>query len=663
MTENSTDKQDLDIQTIQFRQLFENSLDAIVIVDEGDAILKANRAFKALFQFSLEEIQGKHLDDLIVPLNLFKEASALSHRALQGKMVREEAIRKRKDESPVHVEVVGFPTMVDDNVVGAYVIYRDITERKKSEEALQKAHHELETRVKKRTAELTETNKALQTQIFERKRAVDSLMKSEEKYRLLAENVTDIIWTMDLNMNMTYISPSATKQRGYSVEEVMAQTIEEILAPGSFDVAMTTIYEALEEEKREDQRDPDKSYVLELELICKDGSTVWTENTAAFLRNDSGQPIGIIGITRDIAARRKAEEARRESEERLTLALQATRDGIWDWNIKEDTIYNSPRLMELLGIEEEMEPSMLFDSCSSRLHPEDRDRLMYALKQHLAGKTPYNMDFLLRDKTGEYHWRNARAMALFDEQGKAYRMVGSVQDIHDRKQAESRVHTLTQELIEAQENERKKLSRELHDRVAQDLSLSKIACDLLLDNDLDMAPEIMQKISEISNMLNSTIYAVRDLAYDLRPPGLEDLGLTQTIYLFCEEFSEKSDVDVSFHYAGIDNLRLNLDAEINIFRLIQEGLNNIWKHAEATSAVIRLMGASPNIILRIEDDGKGFDVKKRMAVAIYEKRMGLRSMEERARLLGGKMAVQSTPNEGTIITAKFPYEENESDSK
>lgn len=156
------------------------------------------------------------------------------------------------------------------------------------------------------------------------------------------------------------------------------------------------------------------------------------------------------------------------------------------------------------------------------------------------------------------------------------------------------------------------ISRELHDRIAQDLSTSKIACDLLLGNEPALAPKVMQKVSEISGTLNSNIFAMRDLAYDLRPPGLEDFGLTQTIYLYCEDFSEKSGVPVDFHYAGIDNLKLSLYAEINVFRLIQEGLNNIWKHADASRAAIRLVGAFPNIILRIEDNGKGFDVKKRL---------------------------------------------------
>jgi signal transduction histidine kinase len=240
-------------------------------------------------------------------------------------------------------------------------------------------------------------------------------------------------------------------------------------------------------------------------------------------------------------------------------------------------------------------------------------------------------------------------------------MVGSIQDIHDRKQAEKQIRTLTQKLIEAQESERQTISRELHDRVAQDLSTTKIACDLILGDEPKLAPEFIRKVSEISNTLNSTIFAVRDLAYDLRPPGLEDLGLAQTIFLYCEDFSEKSGVHVDFHYAGINNLSLGLYAEINIFRLIQEGLNNIWKHADASHAVIRLVGAFPNIILRIEDNGKGFDIQKRLSAAVDEKRMGLRSMEERASLLQGKMSLQSRPNEGTIISLKFPYKENKSD--
>jgi signal transduction histidine kinase len=128
--------------------------------------------------------------------------------------------------------------------------------------------------------------------------------------------------------------------------------------------------------------------------------------------------------------------------------------------------------------------------------------------------------------------------------------------------------------------------------------------------------------------------------------------------MFCEEFAEKSEVKVDFQSAGMKNLQLDSDSEINLYRLVQEGLNNIGKHADAREANIKLLGASPNIILRIEDGGKGFDMEAWARTKDSEKRMGLRSMQERVSLLHGKMMIQSRPLEGTQIFIKIPYQEN-----
>ena len=151
--------------------------------------------------------------------------------------------------------------------------------------------------------------------------------------------------------------------------------------------------------------------------------------------------------------------------------------------------------------------------------------------------------------------------------------------------------------------------------------------------------------------------AIRDLAYDLRPPSLDQLGLVRTIFQHCEAFSEKTGLVVDFNAAGMDKLRLDFDTEITLYRLVQEGLNNINKHADANRAAIRLVASFPSIILRIEDDGKGFDVQKRLITASNEKRMGLRSMEERVNLLKGKLRIQSLPEEGTKICIEVPYKE------
>jgi signal transduction histidine kinase len=230
--------------------------------------------------------------------------------------------------------------------------------------------------------------------------------------------------------------------------------------------------------------------------------------------------------------------------------------------------------------------------------------------------------------------------------------------IIERQQAEEHIHILTQELIKAQENERLKISRDLHDKVAQDLSTLKMTFETLFDDESAIPSGLRQKVLETSRTLQSTITAVRDLAYDLRPPGLDDIGLIPALSMFCEEFTEKSGVKVDFQSAGMKNLQLDSDSQINLYRLVQEALNNIGKHANARQATIKLFGASPNIILRIEDGGKGFDMEAWERTKDSEKRMGLRSMQERVSLLHGKMMIQSRPREGTRIFVKIPCQEN-----
>ena len=237
------------------------------------------------------------------------------------------------------------------------------------------------------------------------------------------------------------------------------------------------------------------------------------------------------------------------------------------------------------------------------------------------------------------------------------------QDISMRKMAEQQARTLTQELIKAQEIERLRISCDLHDNVAQDLSSISIACATLFDKGQKVPAEIRAKLSQFSTILQKTIKEVRGLAYDLRPPYLYEMGLVKTVFQYCEDFSERTGVKVDYYSAGMDNLKLGFDAEINLYRLIQEALNNVKKHSGASRLIIRLLASFPDIVLRIEDNGKGFDVNDRLAAAVNEKRMGLRSMEERVSLLRGRMTIQSRSGKGTKILIKIPYRQENSDQQ
>lgn len=225
--------------------------------------------------------------------------------------------------------------------------------------------------------------------------------------------------------------------------------------------------------------------------------------------------------------------------------------------------------------------------------------------------------------------------------------------IAGQRQVEDEMRALSQELIMAQENERQRIARELHDHVAQDLSLAKADLERIGINLPGDGPWRAQA-GTIASRLTAAIGAIRDLAYGLLPPGLTELGLLDTILAHCEEFSLRHGIMVEVFADGLDGVDFDFDTQINIYRLIQEALNNTRKHAKASRVTIRLLGSYPNLLMRIEDDGRGADLNRCQAEAGRHKRMGLWSMRERVRLLGGKIIFRSKPGQGMRISIETP---------
>ncbi|MCD6352858.1 MAG: PhnD/SsuA/transferrin family substrate-binding protein [Proteobacteria bacterium] len=388
----------------------------------------------------------------------------------------------------------------------------------------------------------------------------------------------------------------------------------------------------------------------------------------------AGSTIIILNLNRNINAshlklqtemdeHKQAEEALRESELKYRTLFESTpdaimmlnKDGFFDCNASTLKIFNCSSKKEFVNCH----PGEL----SPPEQPEGQDSFI-AADEHIEKAFAEGSDF--------YEWMHQRkdgavfpAEVLLSRFELGGRMVlqALVREVTERKRAEEQIHTLTQQLMKVQEEERQKISRDLHDHVAQDLSTLRIGCDTLFDNQPKVSPEIKQRVSKFLKLLQGTIVAVRDMAYDLRPPGLDQLGLVRTVFQYCEDFSDRNGVSVDFYSAGVNGLRLDFDTEINLYRLIQEALNNIRKHADASQVAIRLISSFPNIILRMEDDGRGFDIKERLVTALTEKRMGLQNMAERVNLLQGKMRIQSRPKEGTKILIEVPYKEAKSGSK
>lgn len=244
---------------------------------------------------------------------------------------------------------------------------------------------------------------------------------------------------------------------------------------------------------------------------------------------------------------------------------------------------------------------------------------------------------------------------ILNARGDVIAAIEMVDDITEQKLASAQIRNLSHKLIMAQESERLMISRELHDNLAQELIAAKIQCDSALQSKQRKGARIENTLGMISNVLTGSIAAVRQLSYDLRPPGLNQFGIIEALRQYCREFSKTRPISVEFHSGGFSRTELNEDISINIYRLVQEGLSNVMKHAEASSVTIRLFYASPSIVLTIDDDGKGFDVRKREAAITSEKKLGLRSMKERIDILHGKMQIKSSPGAGTRLRMTIPY--------
>jgi PAS domain S-box-containing protein len=273
-----------------------------------------------------------------------------------------------------------------------------------------------------------------------RKRAELALRDSEQRYRLLAENANDVIFTADMNMKPTYISPSITRMRGFSPEEAMAQTVAETLTPASLEVAMNTLRKELEIEAA-GIRDPNRTTRLEMEALCKDGSTVWGETTLSLLRNREGNPAGILGITRDITDRRKAEEAIRDSERRYRLLAENVNDVIFTLDMNPAFTYISPSVTRLLGLTVQ---EALAQIPAEALTPGSLEVAMNALREELeieagGSKDPMRTRTLELEavcKDGSTVWTETTFSGLRDEKGTATGIIGITRDISERRKAE-----------------------------------------------------------------------------------------------------------------------------------------------------------------------------------------------------------------------------------
>jgi len=276
--------------------------------------------------------------------------------------------------------------------------------------------------------------------ITEKQKAQQALMESEERYRLIAERVTDVIWSMNTDLRYTYVSPSVKQQRGYSVEEAMAQTIEDMMPHASMETATKLFSKALSTENV-DKRDSSSAATVDLEMYCKDGSTIWVETTSNILYDKNNNPVAIVGISRDITERKRAEGALRESEEKFRILVEEMSDGYCVLQGSKVVFANSISA-EMFGyagevvigrtIQEFLPPETINELAKVRARRQTGDAVPGHYEVAMVRKDGTPLMAELGTRTMEYAGKPALSVVI--------------RDITERKQAEKEIRRLNEEL-------------------------------------------------------------------------------------------------------------------------------------------------------------------------------------------------------------------------
>ncbi len=334
-----------------------------------------------------------------------------------------------------------------------------------------------------------------------------------------------------------------------------------------------------------------------------------------------------------------------EAEERLGLAMQIGRMYAFEWNPETDVVLragDADLIESLWGTAQDTGDHFL-----SRVHPEDREPFHTVACELSEERPTYQISYRFIHDNGSVIWLHERGQAFYDTSGKLLRVVGVTADITKTKETEESLRLMGGLLLSAQEEERQKIARELHDDIGQDLAILNVRTQRLA---LGCENEKLQnQIKELQSSTQQIGTKVRRLSHQLHASELDYIGLPTALQMLCRDFSQNSSLEVECACIDVPT-PLNRDLSIALYRVTQEALNNVVKHAGATSARVDLSTGDEHLVLRVTDNGRGFqpDTHKRSG-------LGLISMRERINLVGGSLTLSSRPDAGTTIEVRVPY--------
>jgi PAS domain S-box-containing protein len=476
--------------------------------------------------------------------------------------------------------------------------------------------------------------------ITDLKLAQRKLHESQDRLAGIVGSAMDAIIAVDEDQKIVLFNTAAEKMLGCSYTEAMGLSIDRFITKSShcdFDGEQPCTVE----------------YECGANALC-DANPQWAVRTSgqkfpieasvSFVQSEGRELCTII--IRDITERYRAQEAIKESEERFRLVANTAPVLIWMAGPdKMCTYFNQPWL-DFTGrlIENE-----LGNGWANNVHHEDLQFCLETYTHSFDRHESFEMQYRLRRHDGEYRWVFDRGVPRFNPDGSFAGYIGSCIDITERKRSEEAFASLTGRLIDAQEEERKRIAREIHDDYNQRLAILAIDLEELADSLPGLPIGASQRLRSMWNSVSELGSDLHSLSHRLHSSTLESLGLVAGTRAFCEEFAEQQGLQIKFEHGHVPR-HIPPDVALCLFRIVQEGLRNIKRHSGADKAEVHLERIADQIHVSVIDHGKGFELNKHAP----HKGIGLHSMEERLRYLGGQLQIRSVLMKGTRIDASLP---------
>ena len=500
----------------------------------------------------------------------------------------------------------------------------------------------------------TETNlqekiKLLEDRLTESYESISILKQSEQKYRHFFEKSPTMIYVIDMQGVFININEAGAKMLGYkNTGEVKGRRFEDFFLIN-------------QNELRKNRGLLERTGAIqefETKMKRADGTLRDVQLTATLRKTVTGKVRGYEGFVIDITARKEAERGLAESEIKHRTILDNSLAAIYMFQDGGYFSYVNPRMVNLLGYDSADE--IIGKPFWEFIAPVDREMVKArGLDREKGEISPRRYKYRMIKKNGEEIWVDMRAShASYLGRPAA---VGNFIDITREIKAEAQIRQLTRRLIDGIEEERRSLANDLHDEFGQVLTLLQFDIESLQNTLPPGLTESVNICNKMMRQIQTLAEAVRDTTSRLRPDMLDHLGLVPTLKWYIADFQRRRPaMQISFQSFGLKK-RLPPEVELVLYRVFQEGLNNISKHANASQVNLRLTYNHPDIIFMIKDDGGGFVVSEDgLTVGSNKKGIGLLSMKERVTSLGGSMAIYSTPGKGTTLRIKVPMDERKS---